>query len=510
MPLQSNFIHNRQKFLIATLVAGLVYLAVLWVLVYGVARFQTGPLLAGYGLLFGLYLLLNWGSKEIPLGYLLVLAGLARLLLLPALPSLSDDFYRFLWDGHLLVEGLHPFSHPPEWYQQAAAPLVPGLTPALYEGLNSKSYFTIYPPLAQALFALAAWLGGSNILLGVIALRLPILLAEAGSIWLMLKLLNFYQLPQRRVLLYAINPLVVLELVGNLHLEALAIFFLLLLLWAFRGLDNKQGTEAEPIAKKSSILGAVAFAGAVASKLWPLMLGPYLLMKMDRKRAFRWMLLSVAIVLILFVPLFGKPFIEGMSSSLSLYFQRFEFNASLYYLLRGLGQWIMGYNPIEQLGPLLGLLATGLILYLSRRSAKFGWSLPKTLLLLYGLFLLCATTVHPWYVLPLLALMPFTLFRFPLVWSAVVFLTYAGYSISGYQEPMTLVVIEYGVVLLFLVWEFKKKEVDANLNIQGGGASDRERIIRPTDARTPALQKLKQPASAKNISPGRRKKKINK
>ena len=435
-------IYKNPKFLTATLVVGLVYLVVLGVLVYGVARYQTGFLLAGYGLLFGLYVLLVWGSREVSLWPMLILAGLARLLLLPSIPSLSDDFYRFLWDGHLLVEGLHPFSHPPEWYRQAGAPQIAGLTVELYQGLNSKSYFTIYPPLAQALFALAAWVGGTNIYVGVLVLRLPLLLAEAGSIWLLLQLLNQYQLPKRRVLLYALNPLVVLELLGNLHMEALAIFFLLLLLWAL---------ERKKVAWLS-----LAFAGAVASKLWPLLIGPFLLMKLGWKKGLQWMAGAGALLLLLFVPLFSKPFLDGMLNSLSLYYQRFEFNASLYYLLRAAGQWILGFNPIVQLGPFLAVLAAGMILYFSKRAVRHRWDVPKTLLLLYGLFLLCATTVHPWYVLPLVALMPLTSLRFPLVWSALVFLTYAGYTSYGYQEPLWLVALEYGVVIAFLLWELKK------------------------------------------------------
>lgn len=436
-----NLTHTKQRFLTATLVLGLVYLLVLAVLVYGVARYQTGLLMVGYGMLFGLYLLLVWGSREISLLPLLVLAVLARLLLLPSIPALSDDFYRFLWDGHLLTKGIHPFAHTPDWYMQAGAPAVAGLTPELYQGLNSKAYFTIYPPLAQAIFALSAWIGGSGIFTGVLVLRFFIILAEAGSIWLLLQLLSRYQLPNRRVLLYALNPLVVLELTGNLHLEALAIFFLLLLLWAVTG--------------RKQIWLSLAFAGAVASKLWPLLLGPYLLMKLGWKKGLQWMGLSGTMLLLLFVPLFGKPLLNGMLSSLSLYYQRFEFNASLYYLLRAPVQWMLGYNPIVQLGPLLALAAAGGMLYFSRRAVRQNWSIPKTLMLLYGLFLLCATTVHPWYVLPLLALMPLTPLRFPLVWSAFVFLTYRGYTLQEYNEPMVLVALEYIAVFAYLFWELK-------------------------------------------------------
>ena len=178
---------------------------------------------------------------------------------------------------------------------------------------------------------------------------------------------------------------------------------------------------------------------------------------MGRKRGLRWITLSAFLLLALFLPLFGKPLLEGTFQSLSLYFQRFEFNASVYYLLRTFGQWIIGYNPIVQLGPVLALVATGLILYFSNKGVRRDWNIPKTMMLLYGLFLLFATTVHPWYVLPLLAFMPLTEFRFPLIWSGLAFLTYAGYTPTGYSEPLLLVALEYAAVFGMLVWELKIK-----------------------------------------------------
>ncbi|EMR00827.1 carotene biosynthesis associated membrane protein [Cesiribacter andamanensis AMV16] len=406
--------------------------------------------MSAWGVLFGLYLLLLREAKGLSLWPLLLLAGLARLLLLPSLPMLSDDVYRFLWDGHLLLSGWHPFSHPPSWYMQPGAPLGEGITPALYTLLNSKDYFTIYPPLCQALFAAAAWLGGDSLRLSVLVLRMGILLAEGGSLWLLLKLLPRYGLPQRRVLLYALNPLVVLELSGNLHPEALAVFFLLLLLLFVKREGDVKGDRAGiPLGPS-----ALAFAGAVASKLWPLMLGPLLVHWLGWRRGLRWGLLAGLFCLLLFAPLFGTALLGGMQESLALYYQRFEFNASLYYLLRALGSWWLGYNPIARLGPLLALLATGGILWLSLRPAARRLPLPLSMGMLYSLFLLCSTTVHPWYVVPLLALMPFTPFRFPLVWSGLIFLTYAGYTPSGYQEIGALVALEYGGAGLWLLWEW--------------------------------------------------------
>ncbi|MBI5185345.1 MAG: hypothetical protein HZA01_06415 [Nitrospinae bacterium] len=69
-----------------------------------------------------------------------------RLTLLFAEPSLSDDIYRYMWDGRVQSHGLNPYSHPPE------AKELELLRDKYYEGVNHKEVRTIYPPFAQVFF----------------------------------------------------------------------------------------------------------------------------------------------------------------------------------------------------------------------------------------------------------------------------------------------------------------------------------------------------------------------
>ena len=75
--------------------------------------------------------------------------------------------------------------------------------------------------------------------------------------------------------------------------------------------------------------------------------------------------------------------------------------------------------------------------------------------ILIGMFFyfLLSTTVHPWYVATPLLLCVFTSYRFPLVWSATVILSYAAYGVDGFNENLWLVAIEYITVIGFFVWE---------------------------------------------------------
>jgi alpha-1,6-mannosyltransferase len=68
-------------------------------------------------------------------------------------------------------------------------------------------------------------------------------------------------------------------------------------------------------------------------------------------------------------------------------------------------------------------------------------------------YLLLTTTLHPWYITPLLAISIFTHFRFAIVWSAMIFLTYAGYTNNGFEENLWLTTLEYISVMGYLAYE---------------------------------------------------------
>ncbi|MEO0334310.1 MAG: hypothetical protein AAF223_22000, partial [Bacteroidota bacterium] len=159
--------------------------------------------------------------------------------------------------------------------------------------------------------------------------------------------------------------------------------------------------------------------------------------------------------LIIFLPLLSSELIAGLQGSIGLYFQKFEFNASLYYIVREIGYYLRGYNIIQTAGSQLAVTAFLLIVLYTLLERKqriidaFGW--------VWLIYLLFALTVHPWYVLPLLALTVLTPYRYAVVWTYFIFLTYAGYTVDGFQENLWLVSLEYGVVLGWLGYELYQR-----------------------------------------------------
>jgi alpha-1,6-mannosyltransferase len=406
-------------------------------LAYATPRPAFGQLVALFAGLFGLYAWLV--HRPLPVRFGLLAALLLRLLWLPALPALSDDYHRFRWDGALVAAGQNPYQYRPDELVTAAEP-APSATAALYAELNSPHYYSVYPPVCQAAFGLGSWLFPDSAWGFVLVLRLLILTAEAATALLLLALLRHFGQPPQRAFLYLLNPLVIVELTGNLHFEALSIGFLLAAAWALtRG-------------RKSRSAGLLALSAA--TKLLPLLLLPLLLRRLGPGAFLRYAALTTAGLGLLFGPFLSGELVRNLGRSLDLYFHKFEFNASLYYLARAVGYWRTGYNEIALIGTGLAGLAGAWVLVLAGRERQPTLrTLPLVALAALTGYYLLATTVHPWYLTPLVAVSVFTRFRFALVWSGLAVLSYGAYRSATYSENLPLVALEYAGVLAVLAAE---------------------------------------------------------
>jgi alpha-1,6-mannosyltransferase len=363
-----------------------------------------------------------------------------RVILLLAAPLLSDDYFRFVWDGRLLAAGVNPYLYLPSYFMQEGTTIVSGINDALFRQLNSPEYYSIYPPVAQAVFWLSAKLSPESITGSVVVIRVVILIAEVLNIFLLLRLLRKMGLPDGYVLLYALHPLVILELTGNLHFEALMIFFVLLGLYQ--------------LFYQRVVWAGCAFGLAVGVKLLPLLFLPFMWRKLGT-RQFVYFLTAVGLtLLVICLPLINLGVIEHFASSLNLYFRKFEFNASAYYLLRWVGIQVTGYNQIAVIGPFLSLATFAIVM--SMAAVKKLGSVKRLtgyMAAALTIYLLLATTVHPWYITTLVALTAASNFRFAIVWSGLAILSYSAYRTSTYSEDTALIILEYTIVLLWLVVE---------------------------------------------------------
>jgi hypothetical protein len=364
--------------------------------------------------------------------------------MLLTVPSLSDDFYRFIWDGRVLAAGKSPFSEVPSFYM-APENALPGLEADLYEKLNSRERFSSYPPVCQFIYWISARLSPASVFGSVVAMRSILLLFEIGTVWILRKILQITRQRPVAILIYSLNPLVILEITGNLHFEGVMIFFLL---------------GAVYLLMQDRILGSsLLFALSICTKLIPLLFLPMFFRFLGWKKALALWALTGVISIALFLPLLTKDIVHGFSTSLGYYFQYFEFNASIYYLIRAVGYLFFGFNIIGFAGPILALTATVWILWISFRGtsdaiAEKPYSgIFQTMLWCLVIYFASTTILHPWYIITLLALSIFTPYHFPILWTGLIFLTYAGYKEKTFEENLYLVALEYIAVFAFIYYE---------------------------------------------------------
>lgn len=371
----------------------------------------------------------NSNHQKLNLG----LAIISRFLLLFSFPLLSDDIYRFIWDGSLMLHGMNPFSFTP---QELMLEKLDWLDPLLFQKMNSPAYYSVYPPINQLAFLLSAIPGKGNLLASVVILRIFILAFDIGNIFILKKLLRFFKKDERLVFIYALNPLVIIELTGNLHFEAVMIFFTLLSVWLL--VTNKW------------ILASLALTLAISAKLLPIIFLPLFIHHIGWKKTFYAGLIVGFTTSILFLPfIYNIELASHFLQSIQLYYGKFEFNGSVYQILKAIGWKILHYNPIAYTSKILFMLTLigFIITYIKSKNIIEGifW-----LLFIYTLF---GAIVHPWYMLILVAFTPLLKWRFAVLWSVLICLSYFTYRVIPYKEEMILVWIEYGLLGLFMAYE---------------------------------------------------------
>ncbi|WP_297802261.1 mannosyltransferase [uncultured Polaribacter sp.] len=424
-----------------------------FVFAYFLERTEFNKLLFLWFSLFGcFYLLIK--SKNISTSTLIGLVILFRLIFLFAIPNLSQDFYRFIWDGRMILKGLNPYlSIPQSFIQQGIQPISEAYN--LYNGMGemNASHYTNYPPINQLCFLIAALFASKSVFGSIIILRIIIILADIGILYYGKKLLQILNLPVKNIFWYALNPFIIIEMTGNLHFEPVMLFFLICSLYQ---LNQQKWTFA-----------AILLACSISVKLIPLLFLP-LFYQWFIKKEQKWLIgiqklslfyiITLAALIISFLPFYSSEFIKNYSDSVGLWFKKFEFNASFYYIFREIGYLFRGWNEIEIIGKTTPFLTITFVLIVSFfRNNKSMIQLITALLFGLCFYYFTTTTVHPWYLATPLILSIFTKYRFPVIWSIVIIFSYQAYENNPWKENLWFVAIEYILLYGFLIYELRKK-----------------------------------------------------
>lgn len=343
------------------------------------------------------FIILRSRSSRATLLITIVFAVLFRLSILFSPPYLSDDIYRYIWDGRVQAAGINPFRYIP-----AAPELAHLRDDAIYPRINRRDYaHTIYPPVAQIVFLLTTRISES-----VTWMKFTMIVFEAIAVWAIAQLLASFGLARERILFYAWHPLVIWEFAGSGHADAIAIAFIALAFLAWR---------------RNAHLGAgVALACATLTKLIPLVLFPALL------RQGRWK------VIVAFVATVGVGYLGylsvglvGAMGSLPVYSNEQGLMTGKQYYLLNVARKLFGANvsPFVYIGAGMVVMAA-IALWVLLRKPRPEDKLEAPMALATGTTVFFAPH-YSWY---FTWLVPFLCFR-PSLW--MFYLTVASFLLYG-------------------------------------------------------------------------------
>lgn len=390
-----------------------------------------GLMFVGYGA--GLAALAHCG-RRITLLVILTVGVAARLILLPAPPTLSTDAYRYVWDARVAYAGINPY---------AFAPVAPELAhlhdTVIYPRLNHQTWLTIYPPAAQAFFRVVYAVKPDSVL----AIKIALGAVELVGLGLLVALLRALALPRGRAAVYAWNPLVLVEVWGSAHLDALVVTGVI--------------GVALAVVKHWHVTAAVLLGLATLVKLYPIALLPLL----ARATGVRMATVCLLVVVLGYVPAFGSGLLAV--GSLPRYLGEEHFNPGL---ARSLVDW-----PIVSILAIAGWV--GWVVWWRRPSTFVEGVLPLT-----GGSVVLGPNVFPWYVLwmvPFLAVTPSPMW---IAFTGTVAFAYAFFLYQPWLLPIWARLVEVAPLALGAGWG-----IFASLSARGGrGSSKTGDIPRAADA----------------------------
>jgi len=367
---------------------------------------------AGALYLFAVYLVERFALGFAALLVILASGVLFRVLLLPSSPALSDDVYRYQWEGRIERARINPYTVFPAmpglgWLQEPGHPLqTASTTPSLY------------PPLSEKVFAYVGTVTGYKQLFTAL---------DLASLALVLLLLRELKQPLHHVVAYAWNPGVVVSFAMCGHLDSLAILPLL-------------AANLSIVVEKQAL--SIAFlAFSFLAKLFPVVVLPAFL-----KRT-RWANAAIFIGVVVagyfpFLPA-GLQLFRGLRD----YAAGWEGNDSFFRLIRYAG------NSKAQAGLVAGVLVLGLAAYALKRRLD---PLRASLLLTAGLLLL-SPNAFPWY---FTWSIPFLCFYSSVPWLLMSVSSVLGYAPvvayaegQPYRDSPLILALEYLPVYLWLACE---------------------------------------------------------
>ena len=385
------------------------------------------------------YLLVVYGLEHLPesraaFWVILVAAILFRATLWPLVPTLSNDMYRYRWDGRVQLEGRNPYLFEPD------DPELQNLrNPANSNEMRMPAgeIPTIYPPLAELVFRAAA-----RFLPGTVAFKLPMEAADVLTMILLAVWLRSAGGRAYQLAIYAWNPLVVVEFAGSAHSDALALAALV---------------GAFVIIKSRPTLSTLLLACAALLKSFPILLFPLWLWRAGWPRSWRaWMNGCAAAALAAICTWPYRAAFHQIPITLATFESLWQDNnASVYTLLK---MFSLSHEFAAGIG-------VGVAVGLAFWTAVRGIESARAALWIFGAVLIFSPNAYSWY---FTWIIPFLCFYPNPAWLLLTVLQFLSYNVLiNYQDfgvfnsnPRYLA-LTYVPFYALLLWQALRKKQEA-------------------------------------------------
>ncbi len=379
---------------------------------------------------------------------IIIFTGLiSRIILIPSTPVLEDDFYRYFWDGAVTANGINPYKYSPQDVENDSLQIPDRLVQLkkesgeVFNNINHRHIRTIYPLLAQGIFASAYFIAPWQTWIW----KLILLLFDLLLLFILYRLLKFLKLSLFFLSFYWLNPIVLHEFYSAAHMDLLALPFVMFSLYFF--------------IKKKQTAAIVLLAVATGFKVWPLILLLLYIRKdwNNKNLVVKNLVIYSGIVIALFIPVL----ISGIDESLGFvrYAEAWVNNAAFYNFFSDFISWIISVTGISlsynYLLPRFGIGIVYLIILffiLRKKSENHFIFFEKASLIVVILFLI-SPAQFPWYytwMVPLLVIRPkAALLLYPVLLPL--------YNLNYLTD--CFIYLQHLPVILFFIWELKTKKV---------------------------------------------------
>lgn len=373
-----------------------------------------------------------------------------RIAALPMSPTLTDDPWRYVWDGRLVLNGINPYEYAP------SDRVLTVFRDELYELQGHPETPSVYPPLAQALFAVAAIPSSAfnAHTASYYVLKCLLLAIELVAISTLLSLLRIMRLPARNAMLYAWHPLVVVEFSGQGHLDGLWVAAIVLALYRY-AVREDHGDRA----------GSAWLVAGTAARLYPAVLLPLWWRALGTRRFVRTLVPALPLALFAY-PLIDADALASFATVVSRFTNYYEFNGGFYYAAKWLVDAI-GISPSNAIAGGISVCAQLVVVALATRMVARNAdirSLALAALIVTTSSAALGAKAHVWYFaapLALAALQRHTPLAGFWMWVTLVApITYVAYTVSPPHEPRLLLAIEWGGGACALLWVWWRSRGD--------------------------------------------------